>query len=453
VVAVSYRQWLKDSTYPWDVLAQLHDHFSIMPANGRAVLLKDGYLYADSPRIARALVAQVTAPQLFGHDQIWVQRGERIFHAERRKGNYYYTDGPLEGDMVRLLLFDRIGFGDPAQASPALHRDVRSLRYRLHFTRMQVRHITQDHIVALLKYRDRWVPTLLKSTGPHLDMECEITDTRTQSLVNDERETIGRRQRAVQVLRKAMLAEIDEKLPFDEPRHEYGMQFDGFLRRQWRAAYFSGKRHYNFNGDRYEVYDQQGRPVVPQVCVDFLTDTFERASGTWYTPRGETPQKRVGALDFGTEIEKPWLRRAPDFVNYVKEHGEWFETLDINRDDQIPLGEREALRSYLVGRARDFRPGDILIIKGYTPWDPKTMHYHSFFLYETDPLSGLPIALVGNTGRPSMRVWEREAKRTPKRAIIHRLRPRIEWMERIFAAQLDQVDETPATLTPSGAVD
>lgn len=447
----SFRKWLAESTHPWDVLAQLQDHFEQLPRDGRAVLLKDGYLYADSPDLGKALLHNVTAQQLFGHERIWIQRGENTYFAERRKGSYYFVDGPNKGDAVRLLLFDRIGFGEPTAAP--LHRDLRSLRYRLNFTRMQVQHITEQHIVALLQYGNRWVPSLLKSQGAHLDLECEIADPRTKAQVAKERAMTARRQLGVQVLRNAMLAQIAEGLPFDEPRHEYGMQFDGRLRGKWRGAYFSGKRHYDFTGDQYDVYDRLGRPLVPQVCVDFLTDTFERASGTWYHPQGQRPGKTEGTLNFGTELDKPWLRRAPDFVNFATQQKEWFDVLAVKNEDQVPIGDRDALLSYLEGSIRDFLPGDIIILKGYTPWDPRTMHFHSFFVYESDPLSGLPIALVGNAGRPSLRVWQTESKRTPKRAIHYRLRPNVEWMENVFAASLPNVTSDPPTLTPKGVVD
>jgi hypothetical protein len=63
------------------------------------------------------------------------------------------------------------------------------------------------------------------------------------------------------------------------------------------------------------------------------------------------------------------------------------------------------------------------------------------------------MAIVGNAGRPSLRIWETESKRTPKRAIHYRLRPKVEWMEQVFAAQLPNVTNTPMTLTPKGVVD
>ena len=59
------------------------------------------------------------------------------------------------------------------------------------------------------------------------------------------------------------------------------------------------------------------------------------------------------------------------------------------------------------------------------------MHFHSFFIYELDPVSGVPIALVGNPGRPSIRTWQFEGLRTPRRSIWYRIRPRFEWLEQV----------------------
>jgi hypothetical protein len=74
------------------------------------------------------------------------------------------------------------------------------------------------------------------------------------------------------------------------------------------------------------------------------------------------------------------------------------------------------------------------------------MHYHSFFLYERDPITGFPLVLVGNAGRPSLRVWDTEARRTPKRSIWYRIRPRLHWLESVVDSKLG-ADGTPAPLS------
>ena len=100
-----------------------------------------------------------------------------------------------------------------------------------------------------------------------------------------------------------------------------------------------------------------------------------------------------------------------------------------------------------------YRPGDIVVIRGYTPfqrkWERPIMHYHSFFVYESDPVTGVPIVIVGNAGRPSLRTWEFEVRRTPKRSIWHRIRPHLFWLEQIVEAPVNELDPPPLTVGPA----
>jgi hypothetical protein len=424
-------------------------HFEKLPKEGRQTLLPDGYLYSDNPELAFALVNLVRAEHLFGHQRIWIKRGDDLYHAERRRGRYYFVDGPSEGDAVRLLLLDRVG----ADATPdtTLLRDVRSLKYRLHFTRMQVRHITETQLVANLRYGNIAVPTVLRSDGTRLDVECEVMGRSLEEEVNVIRAAAQRRHRVVQALRQVMVEQIDEQLPFDEPKREYGFQLDGRLRPNWLHAYFNGKTEYAFNGDRYKVFDAQGRPHVPQVCVDFVTDTLERASGTWWRSKGETPGRQQGRLDYNPMdiLERAKMRRVPGFLTYAREHAQHFEVWDIPERERVPLGDRERFLEYLIEHRDELQSGDIVVVRGPVPWDPSEMHNHSFFIYESDPITGVPIALVGNAGRPSVRYWEVEARRTPKRAIAHRVRPRTEWLESIVPPNAE-ITSQPLPISPRG---
>jgi hypothetical protein len=425
-----YRQMMRGGN-AWGTVTRILEESAGFPKQARDALLRDGYLYADDPDLAYALVSLVAPHQLFGHDRIWIERGEQVLHADKKNGRFYYTDGPLEGERVRLLLFDRAGGGDTPP--PPLHRDLRTLRYSLHFDRMQLRHVTESHIIANLHYGKWWVPTVLKTTGAHVEVECESLDPSLARDVAAFRIEGARRERAVQGLRRAMLAELDEALPFDEPLHEYGFQLDGLLRRKWLTAYRRGRDKFAFNGDSYRVFDPKGRPLTPEVCVDFLTDTLERTSGTRYRAHGELPGRIPGKLDFDTmqPAERLDLRRVPGFVDYAKSHPDWFEVKDDEAN--VPLGHRTAFFAYLAEHASDFAPGDAVLIKGKTPWDPVHVHFHSFFIYESDPVTGMPLVVVGNAGRPSLRSWETEVKRTPERSILHRIRLQTSWLESIMA--------------------
>ena len=74
-------------------------------------------------------------------------------------------------------------------------------------------------------------------------------------------------------------------------------------------------------------------------------------------------------------------------------------------------------------------PGDIIIIRGYAPWDYyQEQHTHTFFIYEADPVTGMPMLLAGNSGRPRIIGWDTEMLRAPLRSIRYRIRPNVEWL-------------------------
>lgn len=426
------REGFETTKFPSNFLSKLANGFVIHPENGRAMLLREGYLYAEDFIKAQALMQRLGAQHLFSDERIWIQRGESVYHARRTPARkYVFEDGPLQGKEAYLLMFDRLGTGTPP---PPLHRDFRSLRYRLHFDRADVVHMTESHVVADLHYGGMSIPTVLKSEGARLEVECEAVPPEAAHDLSLYRDRGQRKQRVVQALRSAMLAQIDEQLPFDEPYREWGQQ-DGVLRYKWRDAYFSGQSKFDLNDDTYYVYDPEGHPKVPQVCVDFLTDTLERASGTWWQPKDKTPQRVVGNLNLNTlALENHGLRRVPGFVELARSKPEWFDVYDTPPEEQIPFWRHEEFYAYVFRNAHRFVPGDIVVIRGYTnferKWEQRVMHYHSFFIYESDPITAMPIAIVGNAGRPELRVWDTEARRTPRRAIWHRLRPSLYWLEK-----------------------
>jgi hypothetical protein len=443
-----YRAQLTATQYPVDVLARLVPVFAAAPKVGRDVLLKQGYLFADEPDLARALVTSVKVEHLFAHDSIWLRRGELTMHAVRRNGIYYYTDGPNAGDRVTLLLFDQLGYGVPPTTS--LVRDFRSLRERLHFTEGHVTHATDDRMIVDLVYGENVVTTLLRNEGPRLELVCELKGANAASVVQFQ-QVASNRARLIQQLRGTMLEEVAEKLPFDEPRREWGHQFDGKLRQNWRHSYLMGRESFAFNGDRYFVFNSERKPLVPQVCIDFLTDTLERASGTWWRDGTTSRGRNVGKLDFEdlASIPREELRRVPTFVDFAKSRPDLFDVLDVPAKERVQMGNHDAFVSYLAANRADYQPGDIVVIRGPTPWDRRQMHYHSFFIYETDPMSGSPIAVVGNAGRPTVRYWRVETFRTPERAIWYRIRLNTPWLESIIDFE-HPAAPSPVPLSPRG---
>ncbi len=442
--AASYRSMLRRTKSPWSMIKQLWPVFSANPELGRSVLLREGYLYAEKPELAFALVDLVAAQLLFSDKHIWIQRGDRLLTAERtRTGQYAFDSGPERGERVRLLLFDRVGAGEPP---PPLHRDFRSLRQRLGFDRARIVHLSEASIVADLRYGTGWVPSLLSTDGAHLELVCEAPHDGFRAALSQFRAEQAEKELVLEPLRNAMLAQIQEGLPFDEPKTEYGQQ-DGQLRSFWRRAYEAGKGLYKVNDDLYDVFNARGQPLVPQVCVDFIFDTFERAGGTWWRERGQPRERVVGKLDFATLTKEP-LRRATSFIELAKSHPEWFDIYAVPERDRVAFKWGQQLSDYLTANADQFEPGDIVLIKGYAPWDkkwmPKIMHTHSFFVYESDPLSGMPLSLAGNPGRALLQTWQFEAFRTPERSIWYRIRPHTAWLRQIVKTLSDR----PAALGP-----
>jgi hypothetical protein len=72
-------------------------------------------------------------------------------------------------------------------------------------------------------------------------------------------------------------------------------------------------------------------------------------------------------------------------------------------------------------------------------------HYHSFFVYDADPLTGMPTQLASNAVLPQVRSWEGEMHNAPRRSIRVRIRPRSSWLAEILG---DDTEARPAGGTP-----
>ncbi len=412
----------------------------------RDLLLTEGYVYAAWPPLAAALSNLVRPEDLFHDEVIYVQRGADVFRAllKQNKLGAWYTalDGPEAGSRVKLLLFDRVA-ADPSVFAEPLHRDVGKLVATLGFEEMHVRQITKEHVVADLRYGDVLVPSLLAAKGATLSLECEaIPDAGRATVLASRRETL-RRGRLLERLRGVIRDQVEEALPFDEPKTEVGQQ-DGKLRQQWVWAYRYGRSEFDFNEDKYKVFDGKGRPRVPQVCIDFVTDTLERASGSWYRPRGEPRERIAGRLDFaalGIDNE----RSVESFVEFAKAHPEAFDVVELPDEERVPYARRAEFFAHLAAHRDRYRPGDIVTIYGMR--DDEKMHYHSFFVYDADPVTGAPSLVAANAGRPRVRPWEAEMLSAPKRSIRARIRPRLEWLEAV--TKLPESPPEPPKALPS----
>lgn len=437
-----YRRQLERSPSPGYTLRQLYKYLHNRQEIARALLLREGYLYADTPALAAALVDVVELHHLYREPEIRILRGSQTLRAQRdARGSYEYVDGPEAGKRARILLLDRV-LPLGSDAGPPFHVSLRALAVKLAFDRMRVERITQKHVVASLRYGGDWVPTLLDVQGTELVEGCSAIPEEARARVEAARELWRRRERTLGAKRAAMVAMVQEALPFDEPKTEEGQQ-DGNLRPAWKWAYDHGWDSYTFNDDSYLVFDARGRPQVPQVCIDFITDTLERASGTWWTARDGGRQRTRGRIDFDQiGIEN---RRSVDvFVRFAKEHPEWFDVVELDADERVRFLERERFFAHLAQHADRYLPGDVVAIHG--PRSDGENHWHSFFVYDRDPVTGMPLLTASNAGRPRIRSWEGEMRSAPLRSIRARVRFRLEWMEPLFSSDAAVSASEPAPL-------
>lgn len=421
----AWRARLFGENPPYTAFTDVLRAFKRDPEALRRVVLTDGYLYADEPTLGTLLATRLSLSLLFREPLLQVTRGSQQLKAERRGASYVWVDGPDAGAPARLWLFDRVSVLG-AQLGPSRHVAVRRLAEELGTSSIELVRHTAGGLLASLSYDELRIPAVLQvAPTAELLLECELVTPAEQARVTLARHAALRRRQALGLLRSQIEAQVSEGLPFDEPKTEEGQQ-DGKLRPEWRNAYLRGETSFLFNGDRYSVFDDRGRPRTPQVCVDFVVDTWERVAGTRWLAQSEGRARSVGRLDFGRlGIEN--RRSVEQLIEFARAHPEWFELLEVPEAARVPFAQRRRFFERLYRQRQDFRPGDVVAILG--PRDDEKLHYHSFFIVDHDPVSGMPTLLAANAGRPRLRTWEAELENAPRRGVVARIRPRLSWLE------------------------
>jgi hypothetical protein len=400
------------------------------PELAREVFLSEGYLYTERPELAALYVNYLALGLLFREPVLRLARGADVWSLKRRDSDYEYVDGPKRGERARLLLFDRV-FVAGNEPGPQLHVDLRLAATQSLSDEIKLERLTESGALVSLRFGKDWLPAAFKRSGAALHLDCQRVPAALQEAASQARTLAKRRGHVTEVLARVVKNQVEEGLPFDEPKTEEGQQ-DGQLRPAWRRAYLDGLDRYTFNDDSYWVFDSRGRPHVPQVCIDFVTDTLERASGARFRARGEPREFVRGALDFDS-FGLDNRRSVETFVSFARAHPEWFEFSETTPEERVPFRERAAFFQDIYARRDEYRPFDIVVIFGLRS-DGK-LHYHSFFVADRDPVTGMPIAVVANAGRPRVRSWENELQNAPQRAILAHIRPKLPWLEAAIAPE------------------
>lgn len=393
------------------------------PDKARRLFLREGYLYAESPELATVLVEVLRVGHFFKEPDALILRGGSILRVKRDKdGVFRHVDGDLAGDEAMLLFGDRLGTTE-AELLPPLHRDLAAIGERDAPDRVTITRLTAHGAAATARWGDVTVPAVLDDDGRQLTLAC-VDDSSGAAGLAALREAARARSAALVPVRRAVRQMVKEKLRFDEPLKEVGQQ-DGSLRPLWRWSYDHGGDGYSFNGVGYAVFDVDGRPQPPQVCVDFVLDAYERASGTWYADKAGTRERTKGGIDFeATDLKN--RRSAAEVTKFALAHPESFEVWSPADEERVPFGRRGDFFASLTSNADRLRVGDIVVIHGFK--SDGQVHYHSFLIDAKDPLTGVPHKLAGNAGRPRVQTWEGVMRSAPLRSIKHVLSPRTSWL-------------------------
>jgi hypothetical protein len=198
------------------------------------------------------------------------------------------------------------------------------------------------------------------------------------------------------------------------------VQEDGELRPAWARAYLRGERTFTYGSVEYPVFDGRGNPIPPEVCIDFLFDAWNRGGGSWYRARREAPGRTEGEIDLGRAGAIP-RRNLTELLAYAETEASIFERVDVAPENRVPLAEG-ADYAHAVARTADlFREGDALVIYGLRLQDHR-MHHHALLVLRTEPMTGVPMVVADNQGRPQLRSLVSAMEAAPLRSIHHRLR-------------------------------
>jgi hypothetical protein len=423
-------------------IVHLHQRTKNDRASRRALALREGYLFADNAPDAAALVRLFTVGDFYDAPELWLERGtetHRIARVVQKRGHvaYLHRGGPLDGQEADLYLGDRLrenpSAGAPAWPPAPLHRALTAVADEVGFDRATIAHRAEatGEVVFAARFGSKDVvgEVLARAEGAALRPVCTAFETPARRSQAEAFVAASAPQRASVKLLSASIDEgVRDALRFDRPQQEETVDHDGELRPVWQSAYLRGQTSYTYMDNSYPVFLPDGRPAPPEVCAEFVLDTYERAAGTWWAPRGQKPTRLRGSLDFNQEGVKN-RRGVIALAAYTSEHPELFSFTAVDPKDRIPFGEHDRYFADLVARADQFAAGGIVAIQGRKR--DGNIHQHAIFVERTDPLTGFPYALADQMKRPRRRTWDGIMAEAPLRGLFWIARPTTTLMQKI----------------------
>lgn len=389
----------------------------------RRLVLRNGYLFTQNRRVARRIYKALRMDMLFSDKTIYLQRGDQVFRLIRKgRRGYYHDDGPMTGRRATILPFDRVAVSQEALATN-WHWDLDGARRAVGLGPLDVEELARPVVPfksTFLSGEDVEGFIFRKEGRTALVLAGDVPEVMAERVERNRTQ-----QHAKDLIIDAAEQFADEWIRFDEPDIEFGQQ-DGILRDAWEEAYLAGKTEYEVNGVSYRVFGGGGHPIPPQVCIDFLMDAVERASGTWWRYRGKgRPRRTHGTVDWrGFDGLK--ARSVQSLIAFAKRNPDIFSVYAVPPERQVKFEKRSRFFDNLRNFPVDFRRGDIIVIWGYR--EDERRHFHSFFVHSIDPIRGFPIVLADNAGLAALRVWYDVMKTAPRRYVYYRLRLRDQWL-------------------------
>lgn len=412
--------------HPGGRIVSLRKQLKHDPHALRSFLLREGYAYASDPADALMLITQVSLTDLFDENEIFLMRGTTTRKLTRTTLNKETRYVDAKGKPADMLFGDRVALTEKELGEP-LHRDIATFSETAGIDQLRIRHATNDALVAELRFGETWANALLVSEGSQVSLACIAEDKPVRDTIAKHLESNASHHRAMQAIRETIGKAVEESFRFDRPEREPNHFRDGILRPQWMTAYLQGRTSFNFEKHTYSVFGSDGLAYPPEVCVDFIIDTYERAAGSWFRPQGEMPGRTPGRLSLSAP-KKPAPRGVIGFADFAEDSPDLFTVVRFQGSERIPFGERTKFFENLRDHA-DLRPGDIVSIQGLKKDD--YVHQHGIFVERLDPLTGFPFGLADQMRRPRRRTWEGIMAEAPKRSLYYRARPTEEMMKKI----------------------